>query len=263
MMIAFCGFTIEAKDINLSDVYNYANKVNMPTSDRELLIPMVIGSFEGNAEIVYNNASKLSSKGYAIGDYFLGWCYEGGENVPLDLKKAQEYFYKAATHKDPFNWAYRSLGFSFYDGDYISEDYKEALRWFSKAADEIQFDAYKGQSFLVMGIIYQGNGNVPPNELKEYEYFKSSAELGCPWGEEKFAQLLMSSEKYRNEKEGMFWVEKAAKDGMAFSQFMWGLFLYQDGRKIEGVEFIRKAAQQGEYMAIQFMDEFQDLQNNR
>lgn len=127
LMFVLCGFITNAQDINLSDVYDYANKVDMPNSDRQLLMPMVIGSFEGNSEIVFNNATKLSNIGYAIGDYFLGWCYEGGECVPLNLKKAQEFFYKAANHKQPFNWAYRSLGFSYLDGDSGTKDYKEAL----------------------------------------------------------------------------------------------------------------------------------------
>lgn len=261
IMMTFCGFTFEAQNINLTDVYNYANKVNMPNSDRELLIPMVIGSFEGNPEIVYNNASKLSNKGYSIGDYFLGWCYEGGENVPFDLKKAQEYFHKATTNKNPFNWAYRGLGFSYYNGDSGAKDYREALKWFSKAADEIQFGAYKGQSFLAMGIIYQGEGNVPANEDLEYQYIKKSAELGWPYGEEKLAQLLFTSKKYGNEKEARYWIAKAANNGMTNSQFIYGYLLLQDGNKTEGIKYLRKAATQGVIPAMQLLEEYQDIHN--
>lgn len=263
IILAFCAFAIEAQDIDLTDVYNYANKAKMPDDERELLWPMVIGSCEGNSEIVYNIATRLSNKGYSIGDYFLGWCYEGGENVPLDLKKAQYYFYKAATNINPFNWTYRSLGFSFYEGYSGSEDYEEALKWFSKAANEILLDTYKGQSFLAMGIIYQGNGNVPANEDLEYKYFKESAELGFPYGEEKLGELLLSSHKYGNEKEGRYWIAKAANNGMAKSQFIYGFFLLQDGNETEGIKYIRKAATQGVFPALQLLDEYQKIHNNR
>lgn len=245
-----------AQDLDLSDVFDYARKVGMSDADRQLLMPMVIGSFEGNSKIVYENASKLSDKGYSIGDYFLGWCYEGGENVSINFKKAQEYFNKAATHAFPFNWAYRSLGFSYFDGYNGNQDYKEALKWFSKATDEIKLDAYKGQSYLVMGMIYQGHGNVSANEDLEFMYIKKSAELGWPWGEEKLGELLITSQKYGNKNEAIHWIEKAAKDDMANSQFYYGLFLFEGGNESEGIKYIKKAAKQGIFPAMQFLDEY-------
>lgn len=268
----FKNYEISEDDIfwGYEDVLPYIKYAHANKEDKELIKSLMKaaarnmgGAGRNDAKEIYNKALILSKKGYAIGDYWIGWCYEGAEGVPLDLKKSHEYFYKAATHKIPFNWAYRNLGLSYFEGYLGDVDFQKALYWYDKACQEINYKGHKGQSYCAKGIIYQGEGNVPKNEFEEYKNFKASAELDWPWGKEKFGMLLLTSEKYGNKKEAIYWIAKAANDNMANSQFCYGYLLLQDGKESEGIKYIRKAAEQGVYPAMQLLDEYQDIHNNR
>lgn len=75
--------------------------------------------------------------------------------------------------------------------------------------------------------------------------------------------MLLTSEKYGNEKEGRYWIAKAANDDMPNSQFIHGYLLLQEGNETEGLKYIRKAAVQGVFPAMQLLDKYQDLNKNR
>ena len=65
--------------------------------------------------------------------------YSNGQGVEQDYKKAVEWYRKAAEqgHADAQN----NLGFMYYTGQGVEQDYKKAVEWYRKAAEQGHADA--------------------------------------------------------------------------------------------------------------------------
>ena len=72
------------------------------------------------------------------GDYIaqnnLGVIYEIGEGVPQDYKEAVKWYRKAA--EQGFAKGQYNLGRSYHNGQGVPQDYKEAFKWYTKAAEQ-------------------------------------------------------------------------------------------------------------------------------
>jgi len=66
--------------------------------------------------------------------YEVGRMYYLGDGVPIDGKKAAEWYLKAA--EKGFAPAQYRLGMLHLNGDGVPQDWKEAKKWFEKAADQ-------------------------------------------------------------------------------------------------------------------------------
>ena len=86
----------------------------------------------------------------------LGVIYETGESVPQDYKKAVVWFRKAA--EQGYANAQNDLGSMFLSGRGVLKDSKEAERWFRRAADQGYADAQKNLALL-------GNASVKGNHI--------------------------------------------------------------------------------------------------
>ena len=69
----------------------------------------------------------------------LGVIYYNGKGVPQDYKKAV-YWYTKAAEQGNVN-AQWSLGFMYYYGEGVPQDYQKAFYWYTKAADQGNTDA--------------------------------------------------------------------------------------------------------------------------
>ena len=71
--------------------------------------------------------------------YNLGLMYDNGQGVPQDYKQAVKWYTKAAEQGDA-NAQY-SLGYMYANGQGVPQDYKQAVMWFTKAAEQGDADA--------------------------------------------------------------------------------------------------------------------------
>ncbi|CAI3951646.1 unnamed protein product [Commensalibacter communis] len=94
--------------------------------------------------------------------------YENGDGVPLDYKKAVEYYTKAANQGDAT--AQTNLGIMYSNGKGISQSYQKAEEYFLKAAKQGYGDAY-----FNLAVMYGQGKGVQRDFKKADEYMKQ----GC------------------------------------------------------------------------------------
>ncbi len=91
-------------------------------------------------------------------------AYGDGDGVPKDYKEAVRWYRKAAEQGDAD--AQDSLGSLYANGDGVPHDYKEAVKWFRLAADQGDDDGLYnlGQTY------YQGKA-VPQDYVQAYGWY--------------------------------------------------------------------------------------------
>ena len=102
----------------------------------------------------------------------LGVMHQNGQGVPQNFKEALRWYTKAA--KQGQAGAQSNLGNMHWDGRGVPQNFKEALRWFTKAAE--QGDA-QAQSNL--GALYaNGEGGIKQDLTRALKWFRLAAAQG-------------------------------------------------------------------------------------
>ena len=93
-----------------------------------------------------DNCLVEAEQGYAEAQYILGYMYSKGLGVTQDYKEAVKWYTKAAEqgHAD----AQHSLGFMRDNGQGVAQDYKSAHMWFNIAAANGGSDAAKNRDIV-------------------------------------------------------------------------------------------------------------------
>lgn len=87
------------------DIKGYLNsKPHFIDQENVNLISKIINVMlqDGDKQILFSCAQQLSNKGYSIGDYFLGYCYEGGEGCEFNPDLSFQYFKRLQQQKSHF-----------------------------------------------------------------------------------------------------------------------------------------------------------------
>ena len=102
----------------------------------------------------------------------LGYCYEQGQGVVLNSKKAYDLYMYAAEHE--YVRGYMSVASCYLNGIYVEENAAEALKWLTKAAE-----AGNPKAMYYCGsILENGEDGVPANTKKAKEWYKKAAAAG-------------------------------------------------------------------------------------
>ena len=184
-----------------------------------------------------------AEQGDARAQYKLGYCYDMGWGVTQDDKEAVKWYRKAAEQGDAS--AQDSLGFCYQEGEGVTKDDKEAVKWYRKAAEQ----GYAGAQYNLGGCYYKGEG-VAQDYQEAVKWYRKAAEQG-----DASAQFNLGLCYYKGEgmaqdyQEAVKWYRKAAEQGDASAQDSLGL-RYGDGEGVtkddkEAVKWYRKAAEQG------------------
>lgn len=202
-------------------------------------------------------ATELSKAGYAIGDYWIGWCYEGGEGTNFNPELAVKYFLKAANAKIPFPFAFRSLGYAYGNGDGVQRNMQTALDWFMKGAETIEADMYKGDCYRCAANIVSGNNGVASNPKKAYELYLKAAQISQdPQSYYNLGIMKLKGEGTTfNETEGWNWIIKAAELNHSEAQYVYGTYLIEVlNKKEDGIKWLNQAAKNGNTNAILYLE---------
>ena len=222
----------------------------------------------------YNQADAICSIGL---DFFYG------SNAPKNMEKAG-YWLKKAFDKDCFTKSsitegYYELGFVYFKGYGVSQDYKKAKYFFEKSINSNS--RISSSSFYLGEIYYQGLGipkntqqgifyylisveenwsesqaktklieildNIDTSQIKNFEYWLL---LGVEMGYDYFENSLASFHyRKKNYKKALYWYSKVAEKGSIYAQYMLGE-LYDFGKgTVENhdmaVYWYKKSAEQG------------------
>lgn len=102
-----------------------------------------------------------------------GYAYYNGKGVPLDKKKAFDFFVQAA--KLGSTEAYYVLGVIYSSGSVVPKDLAKAAVFFQKA-----FDGGYVKAAAQLGDFYYNGRGVPANRDKAFKYYNAGAENGDP-----------------------------------------------------------------------------------
>jgi len=97
--------------------------------------------------------------------------YYNGYGVTKDYKAALEWYKKAAEQGHAV--AQNRLGAMYAKGDGVTQDYKEAFKWYRKAAEQ----GYALAQFNLGGMYLEGNG-VTKDYVQSYMWFKLAVSGG-------------------------------------------------------------------------------------
>ena len=124
----------------------------------------------------FKNAVLYYEKGVTMGSMEsycnLGYCYESGQGVVLNSKKAYDLYMYAAEHGYPRGLT--SVASCYLNGIYVEPNAAEALNWLTKAAEAGDIKAM----YYCGSILENGEDGVPVNIKKAKEWYKKAAAAG-------------------------------------------------------------------------------------
>ena len=119
--------------------------------------------------------SALAEQGNTLAQFSLGWLYEDGRGVTQDHKEAVKWYRKAA--EQGFEDAQFNLGLMYSQGKGVLQDYKEAVKWYRKAAEK-----GLGNAQFNLAVMYMKGQGVPQNNIYAYIWANIAALNGNAGG---------------------------------------------------------------------------------
>ena len=155
--------------------------------------------------------------------------------------KEFEWYKKSAEER--YDWGMCNLATCYRDGEGVQEDQEQAIAWYQKAY-ELHGDA-AGDAANRIGNIYNGQKNY----VKQFEWYKKSAEEGYDWGMYNLATCYRDGEGVQEDQEqAIAWFQKAyelhgdaagdAADGI-------GLIYNKQGNNAKEFEWMNNGAKEG------------------
>ena len=189
--------------------------VSVPSSSSFGGIFSVLSSFSSDSVAdSYGNSSDSVADSYgnrciASAQYYLGFMYYHGQGVRQDYAKAGDWFGKAAGagHKE----AQYYLGFMYCHGQGVNQDDKESAKWFGKAARN---DHAQAQNAL--GDAYRSGRGVKQNFQEAVKWYKKADASGIAAAQISLGDMYLGGEGVEKDSgEAMKWYLKAAQQGNA------------------------------------------------
>lgn len=182
-----------------------------------------------------------AEKGSAKAHYKLGWCYEYGNGVELNIEKAIEWYQKAA--KQGYTEAQCHLGFCYYRGRGIKQNYAEAKKLFQEAAEQGYAEAQ-----YHLGICYYHGRGVKQNYAEAAKWFQKAAGQGL--AKAQYCLGICFFEGYgvvQSYKKALEWYQKSAGQGYSYAELLLA-GIYFKGEEVEqdyakAVKWARRAIQ--------------------
>ncbi len=137
-----------------------------------------------------------------------------------------------------------NLGFMYSKGQGVSQDHKEAVKWFRLAAKQ-------GDSIAQhqLGVMYRDGQGVSQNYIEAIKWFRLAAEQGDSWGQHDLGAMYSLGQGVpQDQKEANKWIRLAAEQGLKYSQYELG-FSYEFGIDVpqdstEAAKWYHRAAKQ-------------------
>ena len=107
---------------------------------------------------------RLAEQGYPQSQYVLGTMYANGQGVSKDYQEAMKWFRKAA-EQGLVDVQYK-LGMVYQFGNNVPQDFQEAMKWYRKAAEQGHAEA---QYYL--GMLYSNERGISKDHVRSYMWY--------------------------------------------------------------------------------------------
>ena len=184
-----------------------------------------------------------AEQGDALAQAILGFRYYCGECVAQDYAEAAKWFRKAAEQGE--SAAQSSLAFCYLDGEGVSKDDVEAAKWFRKAAEQGKATAQHNLAFM-----YEIGEGLPQDYAEAAKWYCMAAEQGNAGSQNGYGALFEKGAGVAQDYvEAVKWYRRAADQGSMEAQSNLG-DCYRLGKGVpqdyaEAAKWHRKAAEQG------------------
>lgn len=200
--------------------------------------------------LAQNNFEKdieAAKAGNKLAQYNVGYYYYNGEGVKQDYTKAVYWYRKAAEQNE--NESQFMLGVCYFNGRGIKQDYEKAAFWYRKAAEQ---ENAKAQTNL--GYCYEKGLGVTQSISLAVSWYKKAAEHGEPNAQQNLGICYEEGVGLeQDDTKAAYYIRKAAEQGLASAQDRLGSY-YLIARGVSqdltlATEWIRKAAIKGYALA--------------
>ena len=193
-------------------------------------------------DITLDTLIQLAENGDVEAQYRLALSYYRGEGVERDPKEAFEWFEKAAKQGDDNAQFY--LAKCYDDGEGVEEDKGEAFRWYKKSGERGNISAQNN-----LACCYDKGDGVEKDKEKAFKWFKKAAEQGDAVAQNNLACCYDNGDGVeKNEERAFEWYKRSAEQGYADAQYNLACF-YDNGKgvkenKEKAFEWYKKSAEQ-------------------
>lgn len=201
---------------------------------------------------------KAAEQDYTPAQIALGWIYYNGEFVEKDHATAIQWWMKAAVLGSVNAQMNIADAYSKGEGG-LNLDYKEAFKWYSKAADKRD-----GEAAFLCGLYIMEEKMTDIKEQKEcIPWFRRSNDYGYTVGTYALAHVLDQTALPFSEqkKEALSLYLQAAEKGHCTAQFVYGRKLLNgensDKDEKKALEWLQKASEQGNMDASNLISKYQ------
>ncbi len=179
----------------------------------------------------------------AQAQYIVGVMYDNAFGVSQDNKEAIKWYRLAADQG--YAPAQSDLGVAYAQGHGVPKNDVEAVNWYRKAADHGLADAQSN-----LGQMYYLGHGIPKNDVEAVNWFRKAADHGFAAAQANLGVMYRDGQGVpKNDVEAVNWFRKAADQGFADAQSKLGQ-MYHEGQgvphnDVEAINWFRKAADQG------------------
>jgi len=128
----------------------------------------------GDFESAFKELEPLAKKGDQWAQYTLGNMYFDGDGVTQNYKQAYNWYMQSA--KQGNEYAQFFIGYMYKQGNGIEKDETKSFKWFQQAA----LSNHPGAQSALGYIFLHGEKNIPQDFILSRKWFKSAAEQGYP-----------------------------------------------------------------------------------
>ena len=190
----------------------------------------------------------------------LGDKYYNGDRVTQDYNEAIKWYRLAA--EQGYAKAQNNLGIMYDSGLGVKQDYSEAIKWYRLAADK----GYSGAQ-TSLGIMYDYGRGVKKDHLEALKWYRKAADQG-----DADAQFFIGNMYHWGEvkpitkdyAEAIKWFQKGAVQGDDEAQYWVGFYylygLYYPPDIKEALKWLRKSAEQNNIEAKRYLDHILKVQ---
>lgn len=167
----------------------------------------------GDYKLAVSLWTRLAEQGDSAAQYALGWMYESGQGVAIDIKQAI-YWYKEAAIQN--NVAAQYVLASIYDKSTgLTENPESAVVWYLKAAN--QGDA---ESQFQLGLHYQDGNGTAQNDEQSFIWFSKAAQQRHLSAQLHLGKIYQSGKGVKQDDyAALKWYEEASSQGNASATF--------------------------------------------
>ena len=173
---------------------------------------------------------KAAALGDAMAQHLLGQMHHiganiQGEEIPQDYKKALYWYTKAA--QQGHLAAQTNLGLIYDKGQGVPQDYQKALQWYTRAAEQGSSAAQYN-----LGVMYDNGQGVAQDYSKALQWYTLAAEQGNAEAQYNLGLMYKNGQGAAQDySTALLWYTRAAKQGVEQAQNNLGL-MYAQGQGV-------------------------------